>query len=93
VVGLPSVEMCAPCITSLAGWVVHRLWVGWFKVWCRVRATGLQRVLVVGMLLCIILAIRDNLGGGKEGDGVAGSAVKGSGATNKDGGRVEWWVG
>ncbi len=37
-------------------------------------------------------ATRDNLGGGKEGDGVAGSAVKGSGATNKDGGRVEWWV-
>jgi len=46
---------------------------------------GLQRVLVVGMLLCIILAVWDNLGGGKEGDDVAGGVVKGSSVTNKVG--------
>jgi len=49
---------------------------------------GLQRVLVVGMLLCIILAVWDNLGGGEEGDDVVGGMVKGSSVTNK----VGCWV-
>ncbi len=83
-----SVELCAPCITGSTEWVVHRLWVGWCKVQHWVRTAGLQRVLVVGMLLCIILAVWDNLGGGEEGDDVVGGMVKGSSVTNK----VGCWV-
>jgi len=98
VAGLSSSELFAPCsmvtqegelqVACSTGWVVHCFWVGWCRVCCQVRAAGLQSVLLVGVLLCNILAIRDMLGGGKEVSGVSGGAGKGSGVADEGGGGV-----
>jgi len=101
---LSSGELYVPCgmiaqegwVTGACSmkWVVQGIWVGRCRVWRRVRAAGLQsRVLLVGAWLCVILSVRDRLGGGREVAGVSGVSGEGSGVSNDGGVLVGWWVG
>jgi len=82
-------------VTWSMGWVELGLWVGWCRVWHWVRVAGLQRVLLIGILLYNICSIRDRLGSGKEVAEVAGGMGKGSSVVDEGfvGGVGGWWVG